>query len=237
MVSVPQPPDPRSHLLLFYGGTFDPVHDGHLAIARAARAALDTTVRMMPAADPPHRAPPGATADQRADMLDLAVAGEPGLCVDRRELHREGRSYSVDTLLGLRAEFGTRVPIALLVGADSFVDLPDWSRWCDLFDHAHFVVAQRPGSPLDGALRPELAMQLDGRWCDQPDALREAPAGRVLRLHQPLHEASATAIRQRIAAGGAWRDDVPAAVAGYIQRQGLYLNGRENGGPPALPRL
>src|SRR3546814_8034309 len=88
---------------------------------------------------------PGATADQRAEMLDLAVAGEPGLAVDRRELRRDGRSYSIDTLLELRAELGGDAPVALLVGADSFVGLPDWHRWRELFDHAHFVVAQRPG--------------------------------------------------------------------------------------------
>ncbi|GAA3929263.1 nicotinate-nucleotide adenylyltransferase [Luteimonas lutimaris] len=232
-----QPPVPSPRLLVYYGGTFDPVHDGHLSIARAARDVLETDIRMMPAADPPHRAPPGATADQRAGMLDLAVAGERGLCVDRRELHRAGRSYSIDTLLGLRAEFGTRVPIALLVGADSFVDLPDWHRWRELFEHAHFVVAERPGSPLDGDLRPELAAALAGRWCRSPGQLRDAPAGRVLRLRQPLHGESATAIRARIAAGEPWRDDVPPAVADYIEHHRLYLNGGEAGGPDAPPRL
>jgi len=237
MAPGPQSPVPGARLLVYYGGTFDPVHDGHLAIARAARDALDADIRMMPAADPPHRAPPGATADQRADMLDLAVADEHGLCVDRRELHRAGRSYSIDTLVELRAEFGPQLPIALLVGADSFVDLPDWHRWRELFEHAHFVVAERPGSPLDGDLRPELADALAGRWCESPARLRDTPAGRVLRLHQPLHGESATAIRAHIAAGEPWRDDVPPAVADYIQRHRLYLNGGEAGGPDAPPRL
>src|SRR5690606_13371362 len=222
------PPSPRSPapspLFVLYGGTFDPVHDGHLAVARAARDALGTTVRMMPAADPPHRAPPGATADQRAEMLEIALAGEPGLCVDRRELRRAGRSYSIDTLLDLRAQVGPEAPVALLVGADSFVELPDWHRWRELFAHAHFVVAQRPGSPLDAGLRPELAAELAGRWCAAPAALFEVPAGRVLRLEQPPHAESATAIRRQVAAGGDWRDDVPAAVAHYIERHGLYLN-------------
>ena len=237
MASSPQSPIPSPRLLVFYGGTFDPVHDGHLAIARAARNALDADIRMMPAADPPHRAPPGATARQRAEMLDLAVAGEPGLCVDRRELQRAGRSYSIDTLLDLRAEFGPRLPIALLVGADSFVDLPDWHRWRELFEHAHFVVAERPGSPLDDGLRPELAEALAGRWCASPAPLRDAPAGRVLRLRQPLHGESATAIRARIAAGQPWQGDVPPAVAGYIERHRLYLNGGDAGRPGAPPRL
>lgn len=228
---------PHSPLFVLYGGTFDPVHDGHLAIARAARDALEATIRLMPAADPPHRAPPGATADQRAGMLDLAVAGEPGLCVDRRELHRDGRSYSIDTVLELRAEIGGDLPVALLVGADSFVGLPGWHRWRELFDQVHFVVAQRPGSPLDDALPPELAAALDGRWCASPAALREVPSGRVLPLSQPLHDESATSIRARIAAGEPWREQVPAAVARYIQSHRLYLNGDEDRGPAAPPRL
>src|SRR5690606_13103899 len=223
----PQSPAP-SPLFVLYGGTFDPVHDGHLAIACAARDLLQATIRLMPAADPPHRAPPGATADQRAGMLDLAVAGEPGLCVDRRELRRNGRSYSIDTLLELRAELGGDAPVALLVGADSFVDLPDWHRWRELFELVHFVVAQRPGSPLDHDLRPELAAALHGRWCATPEALREAPSGRVLQLRQPLHDESATWIRARIAAGEPWRDQVPAPVAEYIERHLLYLNGDES---------
>ncbi|GAB3305255.1 nicotinate-nucleotide adenylyltransferase [Luteimonas notoginsengisoli] len=237
MVPNSHPPIAGLQVLIFYGGTFDPVHDGHLAIARAARDTLDAAIRMMPAADPPHRSPPGATATQRAEMLDLAVVGERDLCVDRRELRREGRSYSIDTLLELRAEHGADAPIALLVGADSFVGLPDWHRWRELFDQAHFVVAERPGSPLDQDLRPELAAALAGRWRASPAALRDAPAGCVFRLRQPLQEESATAIRQRIAAGRAWREMVPVAVAGYIERHGLYLNAEEHAGPPARPPL
>lgn len=224
-------------LRVYYGGTFDPVHDGHLAIARAARDVFDTAIRLMPAADPPHRSPPGATAAQRAEMLDLAVAGEDGLCVDRRELRREGRSYSIDTLHDLRAEHGADAPIALLVGADSFINLPDWHRWRELFDHAHFIIAERPGSPLDRDLRPELAAMLAGRWCHAPQALQDTPAGLVFRLHQALRGESATSIRRRIAAGQPWRDEVPAAVADYIERHRLYLNGSRDSGPAARPPL
>jgi nicotinate-nucleotide adenylyltransferase len=211
-------------LLVFYGGTFDPVHDGHLAIACAARDALDATIRMMPAADPPHRAPPGASASQRARMLDLAVADRPGLCVDRRELQREGRSYSIDTLAALRDECGAEASIALLVGADSFLGLPTWHRWRELFAQTHFVVAERAGNPLDADLPTELAEALAGRCCESPAVLEQSPAGRVLRLRQPLHLESATAIRRNIAGGQPWRGQVPAAVADYIQQHRLYLN-------------
>lgn len=221
-------------LSLYYGGTFDPVHNGHLAIARAARDELGVPVRLMPAADPPHRAPPGANAAQRAHMLDLAVAGEAGLSVDRRELERarrqpQARSYSIDTLHELRGELGAQAPIALLIGADSLVSLPTWKSWRELFGLAHFVVAERPGSPLDGELPEELAAELQGRWLDQPAALQATPAGRLYRLHQPLQPESASDLRRRIAAGQPWRDLLPPAVAAYIADERLYFTvGRQD---------
>lgn len=208
----------EAELLVFYGGTFDPIHDGHLAIACAARDALAAQVRLMPAADPPHRAVPGASAEHRARMLDLAVAGEPGLVVDRRELRRDGRSYTVETLREVRAEVGPARPLALLVGADSFLGLPQWREWQALFDLAHFVVAERPGSPLVAERIPFAA----GRETASVDALRQAPAGRVYRLRQPLQAESASQVRARIAAGEPWADLVPAPVAAYIERHGLY---------------
>ena len=209
-------------MFVLYGGTFDPVHNGHIAIARAACATLEADVHLVPAADPPHRPPPGAAAGHRAAMLQLALADQPGLLPDLRELARDGRSYSIDTLHGLRAELGVDAPIALLVGADSFLALPTWKSWRELFDLAHFVVASRAGSPLDAGPPPLLAAALRGREATSPDALRRQPAGRVLYLRQPLQPQSATAIRHRIAAGLPWRDLVPPAVADYIRSHGLY---------------
>lgn len=214
-------------LRIHYGGTFDPVHLGHMAIARAARDQLQVAVRLMPAADPPHRALPGADAEQRARMLALAIGDEPGLQLDRRELERAARqpgvpSYSVDTLRELRAELGPRQPLAWLVGADSLLGLPGWHAWEALFDLAHFIVADRPGSPLEQALPPALATALAGRWAAHARDLEKAPAGRVLRLQAPLREESASAVRQRIATGGDWRALLPAAVADYIADHGLY---------------
>lgn len=211
-------------LTVFYGGTFDPVHNGHLAIARSARDVLGATIRLMPAADPPHRAPPGASAHQRARMLDLAVAGERGLVVDRREFERDARSYTVDTLREVRAEVGDEAPIALLVGADSLLDLPLWKDWQALFALAHFVIAERPGKSLDAGLSPELQAFTAGRWVDGAKALRAAPAGRLLRLGQPLQGESATDIRHRIATARPWRSLVAPAVAEYIDRHRLYAN-------------
>lgn len=214
-------------LRVFYGGTFDPVHNGHLAIARAARDALavdgqPVDIHMLPAADPPHRAPPGAGAVDRAAMVQLAIADTPGLLLDRREIERGGRSWSVDTMHALRAEFGPDVSIAWLVGADSFVGLPTWKCWRELFGLTHFVVAERSGSAVDGTLAPELAEVLVGRWAEEPAALRRSAAGLVLRLHQPLQAHSATDLRQRIAAGLPWRHLLPPRVADYIIAHRLY---------------
>ncbi len=231
MSTRPQPtvPGPRASplasnpgLTVFYGGTFDPVHNGHLAIACAARDALDVGIRLMPAADPPHRPPPGATMADRVEMLRLAICGLPGLCIDMREIRRGGRSYSIDTLQALRTELGTDVPVALLLGADSFLDLPHWKGWRDLFTLAHFIVARRPGSPLDAPLPPDLAHEVNGRQVDTRQQLQAAPCGKVLFLGQPLHAQSATEIRHRIAARLPWRDTLPAAVADYILAHGLY---------------
>jgi nicotinate-nucleotide adenylyltransferase len=222
-------------LRVFYGGTFDPVHSGHLAIACAARDALaidghPVAINMLPAADPPHRLPPGASAADRAEMLRIAIADTPGLLLDRRELERHAvdgtrRSWTVDTLHALRAEYGADAPIAWLVGADGFVGLPTWKCWRELFGLAHFIVAERQGSPIDGSLTPELAELVAGRWVQEPMALRQTPCGRVLRLHQPLQAHSASDLRQRIAAGQPWRHLLPPAVAQYIIEHRLYGNG------------
>ena len=214
----------ESLLTVLYGGTFDPVHCGHLHIARSARDQLAATIAMMPAADPPHRPAPGASATHRARMLDLAVADEPGLLVDRRELLRDTPSYSVDTLRGIRVERGVVAPVALLIGADSLAGLTQWKDWETLFELAHFVVAARPGVALDDGLPGPLPAFLKDRWTNVAADLLAAPAGRVLILQNELHEGSATDVRSRIAAGQPWRHLVPGAVARYIDRHDLYLN-------------
>lgn len=218
-------------LRAFYGGTFDPVHNGHLAIARAARDALGTTIWLMPAADPPHRAVPGASAEHRAAMLDLAVEGQAGLRVDRRELARETRSYTIDTLRELRAKFGEQAPLAFVIGADSLHGFVDWKEPEALLAGAHWVVAERPGSALDEHLPPAVARLVGGRWTLDAATLRATPGGRLLRLRQPLQPESATQIRRRIAAGETWHHLLPLPVARYIVDHRLY-----GSAPVALPR-
>ncbi|HJR73254.1 MAG TPA: nicotinate-nucleotide adenylyltransferase [Luteimonas sp.] len=218
-------------LRVLYGGTFDPVHNGHLAVARHARDALAAEVHLMPAADPPHKGPTHAGAEQRAAMLALAIGHESGLRIDLRELRRKGPSYTIDTLRELRAELGTEARIALLVGADSFLALPTWRSWRELFDYAHFVVAERPGNGLASKLPDELTPVADGRWADSPAGLRRTPAGRIWRMEQPLHPESASEIRRRIRAGEPWRDQLPTPVAAYIADNGLYEARTVTSGP------
>lgn len=219
-------------LRAFYGGTFDPVHNGHIAIALAARDALGTTIWMLPAADPPHRAAPGANAEQRAAMLDLAIQGHAGLRVDRRELQRDMPSYTVDTLRELREKHGAEASLAFVIGADSLHGLTRWKEPEALIAGAHWVVAERPGSALDEHLPPEIARLVGARWTLNAASLRESPGGKVLRLRQPLHAESATQIRRRIAAGETWHHLLPLAVSRYIVEHGLY---GVSSGPAAAP--
>ncbi|MDE2406346.1 MAG: nicotinate-nucleotide adenylyltransferase [Xanthomonadaceae bacterium] len=213
-------------MLICYGGSFDPVHNGHLAVARAARDACAASVLLLPAGDPPHKDNTHADALQRAAMLELAVAGEAGVLVDRRELQRPGPSYTVDTLRELRRELGSAAPVAWLIGSDSLRQLHTWHRWRELFDLAHLLCVQRPGAGVDAAqlrrVAPEVLAELEGRSVP-PDTLHAAPAGGFAQLPLPqLREESSTELRRRIAAGEAWQSWLPPAVAAYIVRNGLY---------------
>lgn len=208
-------------LTLIYGGTFDPVHRGHLAVARAAATALHAEVRLMPAADPPHRETPQVSGEQRAQMLELAVADERGLLVDRRELQRSGRSYTIQTVLELRDELGDHAPIGLLLGADAFLGFHTWHLWRELLALVHLVVVNRPGHSLQAV--PELLDQaLQGHWTQRVDDLRRLPAGRVMVLEAGAREESSTLLRERLLQGGDWAALVPEAVAAYIRAHRLY---------------
>lgn len=222
-------------LLACYGGSFDPVHDGHLAVARAVRDALDAEVALFPAADPPHKSRTHADAGTRADLLELAVADERGLRVDRRELRRAGPSYTVDTLRELRGECGPGRPIAWIVGGDSLLQLDSWHQWRALFDSAHVLAVERPGARLDPAAierqAPLVAAEIGPRRVD-PATLQGSPAGGYAMLALPgLRPESSTEVRRRIAAGEPWQAMVPAAVAAEIEGRGLYRDGPDTAPP------
>jgi len=210
--------------LAILGGTFDPVHYGHLRLADDVRRALALPeVRLVPAANPPHREPPSASARDRVAMLELAVREFPGLVVDTREIARGGRSYTVDTLAELRDGMPSR-PIALLVGADAFRGLHTWHRWRTLFDLAHIVVVPRPGVAVEAGLPEALAREWHARRSADPRILRSRPAGAIYVQPVTAQPISSTAIRAALARGG--KDEVagllPVAVLAYIESNRLY---------------
>ena len=209
------------------GGTFDPIHYGHLRLAEEAldACALERVI-LIPAAVPNLRAAPRTPAQHRLAMTRLAVQGNPRLAVDGRELNREGTSYTVDTLQELRAEFGAQRPLCLVLGADAFLRLPAWNRWQQLFALAHIIVATRPGYELQAAVNQaaELSAQCRTRMSAAASDLAQTSCGRIVSVTIPLLEISATDIRTRIAAAASTRYLLPDAVLDYIVAQHLYEN-------------
>ena len=211
-------------MLGILGGTFDPVHAGHLRLAERG--------------SPPARAGrggagagrgPGAPAVGRGrlptsarTMLAAAVLGRCGLYVDGRELAGEGPRWTIDTLASFRAECARR-PLCLLLGADQLRVLDTWRRWRELTDYAHLVAARRPGAgwPRTG----NVSRWAEARRCGEPGELRRRPAGCVLMMDLPAFDVSSTVVRERCAAGRDFGDLVPEAVREYIQREKLYADG------------
>lgn len=210
--------DPRRIGLL--GGTFNPVHIGHLraALEVAEFMTLDE-LRLVPSARPPHREMPQATAEQRLAMVELAVADEPMLAVDDRELRRERPSYTVDTLESVRSELTADDQLFLLIGWDAFCGLPGWHRWQELLEHCHLLVLQRPDA--DSEAPESLRDLLAARSVSDPLSLI-GPGGQISFIWQTPLAVSATQIRQLLASGKSARYLLPDAVLAYIQAHQLY---------------
>ena len=203
------------------GGTFDPVHNAHVRIARLALDALDLErVSWIPTGAPGYRAAPVASADDRVAMLGLAIAGEPRFDLDRRELAPGASGYSVDTLAALRRDCGARVPLLLLIGSDQFAKLDSWHRWRDLFSLAHLAVFARPGwAPAESAA---VSAELAARRSPPRGDWRARPAGAIVPVEMLPLDISATALRAAIARGERVSDLLPAAVLDYIVSHRLY---------------
>jgi nicotinate-nucleotide adenylyltransferase len=211
------------------GGTFDPIHYGHLELAREVLDAQAlAALSLLPAGDPPHRGAPLANAADRLAMVGIAVREYPGLGVDAREVRRAGRSYTVLTLEELRAEDPER-PLALIVGADAFLGLMTWHRWHEIFDLAHLIVVARPGVACEGMLPPPLAHEWHRRLTAAPDALSATPAGAIVCQPITPHAISASAIRGALARGesAAVAGLLPPAVLAYIESHRLYRAGQD----------
>ncbi|GLR62663.1 nicotinate-nucleotide adenylyltransferase [Marinospirillum insulare] len=209
-------------LVLMFGGTFDPIHHGHLRCALELTQVLPVKkVHLVPCQLPAHRSQPSATAEQRLEMLNLAIAAEPLLYGDDRELLRAGPSWSVDTLASLRQDYGEQQPLAMLLGWDAFLGLPSWSRSERLLELAHIIVLARPGQMHEPA--EEVLQLLDKHELQAGESLNASPAGRILRLSLPSSfEVSATYIRRLLANKQSARYLLPEQVLDFIHQQQLY---------------
>lgn len=203
-----------------FGGSFDPVHLGHVATAKELRERLGLSeIRFVPAARSPLK--PEVTADgHRVAMLERALAGHPGLVLDRSELDRPPPSYTIDTLRRLRQAVGPVESVVFILGLDSFLELPRWKEWQALTALAHLLVVSRPGSLP--RFSPELAAWLDERRADGIDALASAPAGRVLLVEATPRDVASRRIRSAVQAGEDTSGWLNPAVRDYIDQHQLY---------------
>jgi nicotinate-nucleotide adenylyltransferase len=210
------------------GGTFDPVHFGHLRLAQEAAEILGLArVRWVPAGRPWHRAQPKASAKHRLAMVKLAIRRNALFELDDAEIRQTSPGYTVETLERLRATLGTDRPLVLLLGTDAFRGLTSWERWRDLFELAHIFVAQRPGHSLTPGGMPGALAAEWRRRAGTPSALHERPAGSVIAYGTTALDISASAIRAHFAQSRSPRYLLPSVVLDYIRAQGLYA--RENG--------
>ncbi len=195
--------------LALLGGTFDPVHLGHLRAAWEVADALDAELRLVPAQLPPHRPQPVASATARVAMLRAALAGQQRLRLDLREIDRAGPSYTVDTLLSLRAEIGSQRPLVLVLGQDAFAGLATWHRYCELPELAHILVMTRPQAEPGW---PAALASWQTRAVPDLVALRTRPAGAIAQLQVSALAISASQIRALLAAGREPRYLLPDAL-------------------------
>ncbi|MGC2165114.1 MAG: nicotinate-nucleotide adenylyltransferase [Gallionella sp.] len=215
--------DPQAIGIL--GGTFDPIHYGHLRLAEEMLGLANLRqIRLIPTGTPPHRSAPHASAQHRSAMVKLAIADQPNFVLDEREVLRTSKCYTVETLRELRAELGQEQPLCLLMGGDAFLDLHTWHRWEQLFGLAHIVVGFRPGYTLEERIHTasaELQRHYRQRLCSA-EAMSHQPCGGISELAIPKLEISATLIRDRVAHDRSIRYLLPNSVANYIHQHKLY---------------
>ncbi len=209
-------------LQALFGGTFDPVHYGHLKpVETLANLIGLSRVIIMPNNVPPHRPQPEASSAQRKYMLELAIADKPLFTLDERELQRNAPSYTAQTLKAWREEQGPEAPLAFIIGQDSLLNFPSWHDYDTILDNTHLIVCRRPGYPL------EMTQAQHQQWLEQhlthtPDDLHQLPAGKIYLAETPWLNISATLIRERLEKGESCDELLPENVLNYINQQGLY---------------
>lgn len=207
---------PRAlHAIL--GGTFDPVHNGHLRMAIEVQERLGAQqVDLLPCYQPVHRDDPGATVAQRLTMLHRAVTDVYGLSVDSREIDRKGPSYSVHTLQEIRQEKGGDISLVWVMGSDAFAGFECWHQWQTILTLCHLVVVLRPGTSL------KMTESLHAGFCESLSCLHEKPAGAIVPMTFAPLDISSTYIRKQIAEGKSPRFLLPDTVYDYIKENNLY---------------
>lgn len=213
-------------VIALLGGTFNPVHFGHLRMAQELANTLDfSEVRFIPAANPPHKTAPDVSAEHRAAMVRLAIDGNPIFKFDERELHRTGASYTIDTLDSLRDELGDEVSLVLLMGSDAFTKFNTWHRWEEIIQRCHITLVQRPLSSSLAKkenLPKELETFLHNHYTENGDDLHTTAAGYVIMQHITALDISATAIRHTFEQKNSARYLLPESVIDYIRKHQLY---------------
>lgn len=205
------------------GGTFNPIHLGHLHLAKQLQAKLGfDTIRFMPAALPALKDAPSATAEQRADLVKITIENQAHFTLDSRELSRSGTSYTVDTLISLREELGNEVSISWLMGSDAFAHLNAWHRWQEILNYAHLVVVKRPHSEDLSKLNTEMKKLLETHEAKHVKEIKQHANGKILIQEIAALDISSTQIRENIAHGKDASALVSPAAIQYIQSHQLY---------------
>ena len=205
------------------GGTFNPIHYGHLRMAQELADALKLEeVRFIPSAQPPHKDDVTVSAEHRAKMVELAIADNPIFTLDTLEMNREGASYTIDTLIELRESLGGDVALCLMMGSDAFVKLNTWHRWQSLLDYAHIILVQRPSAQPQEKLPSELETLLRDHYTELHDDLMHENAGFITMQPISAQDISSTRIREMLVNGESVRYLVPDITAGHILKHRLY---------------
>ena len=205
------------------GGTFNPIHFGHLRMAQELAESLNLDeVRFIPSANPPHKTAPEVSAEHRAEMIKLGISNNPIFTFDDREILRIGASYTVDTLISLRGELGDQASLILFMGSDAFTNLNTWHRWQDIISLCHIALVQRPLAAKAEPLPKLLDTFLHNHYTENPDDLRESSAGYVTMQSITPLDISSTAIRNSLQLKKSARYLMPDNVIDYIESHQLY---------------
>ena len=214
-------------LVGIFGGTFDPIHYGHLRIAEEIVKTVGLQkLYFVPAGMPRLRHSPVASPQHRVEIVRLAIQKNPDFVLDEREINRGGVSYSIDTVREFKQEFGEEIRLCFVLGADAFINLPEWNNWKELFNLCHFIVSTRPGytfTLIKELLSKELREECSQRWVSNTKSLRKETSGLIFIASTTMLDISATSIRAHIADGRSVRHLVPSVTVNYISENKLYL--------------